>query len=112
MTSENRYPKINGRKYYVKIVETSRKKKVTVYNKDKYSNFYKSGSKQNWIVNNVKKKGRVWHFGKDTTPPIEEMVQETLNEAVCKREDKEENKERLEDKIEQAIHNVEEVHEE
>lgn len=112
MTTEKRYPKINGRKYYVKVVETNRKKRVTVYNKDKHSSFYKGGSGANYIVNNVKKKGRFWYLGKDTTPPIEEMVQETLNEAVCKREDKEENMERFEDKIEEAIHNVEEVHEE
>jgi hypothetical protein len=111
MTSEERYPTINGNKYYVKVVETSRKKRVTVYNKDKHSKFYKGGSQKNYIVNNVKKKSRLWHFGKDTTPPLEEMIQETLNEAVCIREDKEEEKDRLEHKIERAISNVEEVHE-
>jgi len=75
MTSEKGYPKISGRKYYVKVVETNRKKRVTVYNNDKHSSFYKSGDGANYIVSNIKRRGRFWHFGKDMTPPIDQTKQ-------------------------------------
>jgi len=111
MTSEKRYSTINGNTYRVKIVKTSRKKRVTVYNNDKYRRFYKGGELSNYITTNVQKRGRFWYFGTDTTPPIEEMIRETLNEAVCIREDKEQQQDKFEDKIEDAISNVEEAHE-
>jgi len=112
MTTEKRYPTINGNDYYVKIVETKRRKRVSVYNDDGYGRHHRSTFGGNYIVETVKRRGRLLWFGKDSTPPIEKMVQSTLNEAVCIREDKQAEQNHFEDKIGQAIDNVEEVHDE
>lgn len=111
MTSEKRYPTINGREYYVKIVETARRKRVTVYNADRNSRYRVRGADKNYIVNREKWRGRWLWFGRDSTLPIEEMVQNVLNEAVCIREDKEEEEEEYQEKINRAISTIGELHE-
>lgn len=110
MPIEKKYPTINGNKYYVKIVETHRKKRVTVYNADDNVNYYIRGSGKNYIVNNKKWRGWLLWFGADPTPSLEEMIQTTLNEAVCIRENKEEEMEQFESRIDSTITDVKEVH--
>jgi hypothetical protein len=112
MTTEKQHPTINGNDYYVKIVKTKWRKRVSVYNDDGIFNDHRrSLTGGTYITETVKLRGRFLWFGKDTTPSIEKMVQSTLNEAVCIREDKQEQQERFENKIQKAISSVEEVHE-
>jgi len=111
MTTEKRYPTINGNDYYVKIVEKKRKKRVSVYNDDGFGRHHRSIRGGNCIVEDARHRGFFFGLGPDNTPPIEKMVQETLNEAVCIREDKQDEQNRFEDKIERAVCNVEEAHE-
>jgi hypothetical protein len=108
--SEKRDVRINGNLYYVVAKETNQRKRVTIYNKDKYGRFHPRGFNSNYIVSDCRRKGRFWYFGKDTTPELDKMIQDTLNEAVCIRENKEESVDEFEERVNEAISNVEEVH--
>jgi len=110
MTTEKQYPTINGNDYYVKIVVNNRKKRVSVYNDDGFGRHHRSMWGGNYITEDARHRGFFFGLGPDNTPPIETMIQETLNEAVCIRENKQEQADEFESKISQAIENVEEVH--
>ena len=112
MTSEKKYPTINGNDYYVKVKETSRYKRVSVYNNDTFTRPRRSASGGTYITERVESRGRVLWFGRDTTPSIEKMVKDTVNEAVCIRENKESEKDEYADKIAGAVDAVREAHEE
>jgi len=112
MSTETRYPTINGNDYYVKIVKNSRKKRVSVYNDDNFRKNYRNARGGSYITEDARHRGFFFGLGPDNTPSIETMVQETLNEAVCIRENKQEKTNQFENKIGQAIEDVEEAHEE
>lgn len=106
MSKETRNITINGNDYHVTIEEKSWRQRVSVYEKS-YGRYRKGDA----ILTNKESKGRLFWFGKDTSSPIDQLIRETLNEAVCIRENKIEKQKEYENKIESAIENVAEIHE-
>ncbi len=99
---------VNGNRYHIVIKETNRRRRVSVYD----DNQTKKVRKKTDIVYRREWKGRFLWWGKDTATPVETMVRECLNEAVCILEDKQEHQEKYQDKVEQAIDAVKEGHDE
>lgn len=104
---EKRNPEINGNKYHVTIAQSKRRQRVSVYEYKSFGGYHES----NAIVTNKEWKGTILWFGADQSSPVEEVVRETLNEAVCIRENKLEQQEEYGNRISRAIDSVGEVHE-
>jgi len=106
---ESRKATINGNQYHVTIEMGSRFKRVSIYGPDvdKFSRHKDSTD----LVYDKRWRGRFLWLGKDTTPPIAEMVQEATNKAVCIYEDKIEEEEEHNRRIRQALDTVAETHE-
>jgi hypothetical protein len=101
---EKRYTTINGNKYRVIVSESRWSKRVTVENCEVLGN--------NEIVGRTVYKGTIWWIGPDASRPVEELVRDVLNKAVCKREKKIEEQEYFEERISSSVEQVSEVHEE
>lgn len=108
----NEYVTIDGRKYKVVTNVTKHKKRVTVYNANKHSTFFHSGPRKNYLVDRTVLRGVVLWFGPDGSPPIEDMVQDALSEAVSIRERNEAKDKNMEERVEGAIDNVKTVYDE
>lgn len=105
---EKRNPEINGNKYHVIIVQTKRRQCVSVHRHKSYRTKY---NRSNVITTLKEWKGSWLWFGADRSSPVEKLIQQTLNEAVCIREDKIERQDKYETRIDSAIENIAEVHE-
>lgn len=111
MSKERRDAHVNGTTYHIVIVDTDRRKRVSIYPPE-ISKYNRTRKKNAHLVYDRRWRGRVLWFGKDTTDSIEQIVKEALNKAVCIYEEKQEKQENYEERMESVIEQVAEIHEE
>lgn len=99
---------VNGNRYHIVGEESDKYNRVSVYDnslRDHYPN-------KNDLVYRKKYKYRLWGLLTYDVPPIEEMMEDAFNEAVCILEEKQEEQEEFEQRLEDRLDNVKEIHEE
>jgi len=107
MSKHRRQKRVNGTKYCLTIVETSRRQRVSVYPPRSELRKSKQHRKKNDLVYEHQWRGTVKWLGPDKSQPIERMVAEALSEAVMIYEDRQDDDGR--DSIDRAMEEVAEA---
>ena len=99
---------VNGNRYHIVGEECKKYRRVSVYD-NSLCNHYPD---ENDIVYRKKYKYRLFGLLQYDPPPIEKMMEDAFNEAVCEFEEKQEEQQQFEERVEQHLDTVKEIHEE
>ena len=102
--------RVNNNKYHVVAEETETHNRVSVYD-DALRNHYPNN---NDIVYNKQRKALPFGVASFLFDPdnIEKMMEQSLNEAVCKLEEKKEREQDFKNRVDRKLDAVKEAHEE